>query len=86
MNEKAAVLQEVIGILKRLDPGCCPVTETVNILTELDFDSLKMLELVEALQAAFGINFLQDPYSMNDLRTPETIAAAVLASRVPDAR
>lgn len=79
MNDPQVVLDRVCAIVRTLDTRrAFPVTPNVDIITQLDFDSLKMFDLVDALSEAFGVNFLQEPYSIHDLRSPETITAAIL--------
>jgi len=76
MNEKA-ILIEVIEILHRVDLQKRNITENTLIFTELDFDSLQMLELTETLQERFGVNFLSDLLFFKDLRTPASIATVI---------
>lgn len=85
MKEYRVVLEEVCDILRTLETDSRHIiSPDVDIITQLDFDSLKMLDLVDALNRAYGINFLEDPYSINDLRSPETIAAAVVIHTAPE--
>ena len=77
MNEQELLIQ-ITEILRQVDRGRRPITAQTLIFTELDFDSLQMLELVETLRTRFGIDFLSDPYSLKDLRTPNSIVAGLL--------
>jgi acyl carrier protein len=36
-----------------------------------------MIELMDSLKARYGVDFAVPPQSLDDLRTPETIAAAI---------
>jgi acyl carrier protein len=78
MPSKEATVSEVIAILRRVNadkPG--PIAAGTRILTDLDLDSLKMIELMDSLKTNYGVDFAVPPQSLDDLRTPETIAAAI---------
>jgi acyl carrier protein len=74
---KEAIIPEVIQILVKLDRGGVTITPQTLILSELDFDSLQMMNLLETLIDRYGADFLAEPYSLQDLRTPETLAEAL---------
>jgi acyl carrier protein len=57
------------------------ITPQTGILAELGLDSLKLIELVDALKQKHGVDFLEAPHSIYSLRTVESIAAAL--SEVP---
>jgi acyl carrier protein len=81
MPSKEDTISGVIAILRRIasdKPG--PITAGTRILTDLDLDSLRMIELMDSLKAQYGVDFSAPPRSLSDLRTPETIAEAVLKS------
>lgn len=74
------IIQEVLNILRRADPLKRSITLQTLIFTELDFDSLQMVALIEAFQKRFGIDFFSESYSIEDLRTPATVASAIRRS------
>ena len=81
-TNKDSLVGEVIEILRRLKPDdSAMITSQTLILTELGVDSLKMIELIDVLKAAYGVDFLAPPRSLDDLRSPGTIAAALLGSK-----
>jgi acyl carrier protein len=49
-----------------------------RLLTELDLDSLKMLQVLESLKDRFGIDFLMPPHSLGDLHSIASVADAIL--------
>lgn len=57
------------------------ITAQTRILADLDLDSLKMLELIDALKEKYGVDFLEVPHSLNSLRTVETLEAALKDAR-----
>jgi acyl carrier protein len=79
MKNEEAMLNAVIETVKSVcrDKSIC-VEPTTSIMTEVDLDSLAMLELIGALKAKFGTDFLDSKYSMEDLLSPATIVAALL--------
>jgi acyl carrier protein len=79
---KDQTIEEVIAILRRVNEGGpADIGPGTLILSELDLDSLKMIELMDALKAKYGVDFSAPPQSLGDLRSPETIAAALLRAR-----
>ena len=76
-----SLVAEVIGILRQLKPEAGAVTPRTLILTELGVDSLKMIELIDILKARYGVDFFAPPLSLDDLSSPETIAAALARSK-----
>jgi acyl carrier protein len=71
------LIQDILEILRRIDPQKRSITVQTLIFTELDFDSLQMVGLIEAFQERFGIDFFSESYSLEDLRTPATVASAI---------
>jgi len=81
-KSKDALIAEVIEILRQLKAGgSAPITPHTLILTDLGVDSLKMIELMDTLAAKYGVDFAAAPQSLDDLRSPETIAAALVRAR-----
>jgi len=72
-----ALTTELIELVRGLSPPGSVITPQTGILAELDLDSLKMLELVDALKVKYGVDFLEAPHSIYSLRTVETIAGAL---------
>jgi len=69
--------KEVIAILGQIDRNKSVILPRTLILSELDFDSLQMMSLFEILMDRFGVDLMSSPYTLNDIRTPESIASAV---------
>jgi len=82
MNENKDLMPAVIKAVKSVcpDKGMAVGPET-QIMTEIDLDSLAMLELIGDLKAQFGTDFLDPKHSIEDLLSPETIVAAILNER-----
>jgi acyl carrier protein len=79
---KNATIAEVIEIVRGVNADQpAPVGPQTRILAELDLDSLKMIELMDVLKARYGVDFSAAPQSLDDLRSPETIAAALIRAR-----
>ncbi len=79
---KDQTIGEVIAILRQVNEGRpAAIGPGTLILTELDLDSLKMIELMDALKAKYGVDFSAPPLALGDLRSPETIAAAIVRAR-----
>lgn len=76
MDRHAQCLAKVISLLEPVTTGKA-VGHDTRILSELDLDSLAMLEFVEALKAEFGVDFLAPPRSLAELSSPRTIADAL---------
>jgi acyl carrier protein len=71
------IVRDVLEILRRIDPWRRDITPETLIFTELDFDSLQMLGLIETLKERFGTDFFSEAYSLEDLRTPAAVARAI---------
>jgi len=71
------VTNEVIELVRAIAPATARIRANTQLLTELDLDSLRVLELAETIKAEFGVDLLAPPRSMEDMATPETIAAAL---------
>jgi len=67
----------VIELLRGMDPQKRAITPQTLIFSELDFDSLKMIDLIETLKKKYGVDFFAAPFSLLDLRTPTTLVAAI---------
>ncbi len=82
ITAKDFLVAELIGILRQLkEDESAVITPQTLILTELGVDSLKMIELIDVLKARYGVDFFAPPLTLDDLRSPETIAAAVIAAK-----
>lgn len=76
------LVTEVIEIIRSVaGKSHDSITCDTKLLVETDLDSLKLLELVEAIRARYGVDLSSDPYSVRDLRTPEAIAATIVKTR-----
>ena len=74
MQSESDILEDVMQMLRQMDPQQRVITPTTLILTDLDFDSLQMLDLLEIIKARYGVNLLLSEYSLDFLRTPEILA------------
>lgn len=83
MIPKSECLLQVLDIVKNLgqEKGKIITAQTL-ILTELDLDSLKMLELIEILKERFGVDFLSAPRSIADLYTVEAIVERLVVDNI----
>jgi acyl carrier protein len=80
--DKNTTIAEVIAILRQVNAGKpASIAPDTLILSELDLDSLKMIELMDVLKAKYGVDFSVAPRTLDDLRSPETIAAALIHAR-----
>lgn len=78
---KEIIIDHVCAILRSINTNrSIPITPDLDLITQLDLDSLQMLDLVEELNKSYGINFMNEPYSIRDMRTPEAIAAVIVSS------
>ena len=71
---------ELIGILQQMVPPGSVITAQTRILTDLDLDSLKMIELIDLLNARYGVDFLEAPHSLSSLQSVETLEEALKAA------
>lgn len=78
------ILEAVINTAKVVRRNkAVEVTRHTRLLSELDMDSLEMLEFLDLLKKESGVNLAAAGYSASDLATPEGFAAAIcqLANR-----
>lgn len=73
----ADLLIDVIEIVRGIAPATARIGSDTHLFTDLDLDSLRMLELADTLKTEFGVDLLMPPHSMAALTTPQTIAAAI---------
>ena len=82
MPNKQNILADVIAIVRSsAKKDIDRISGTSLILTELDFDSIQMIELNETLKERFGFDAFIPPNSLDDLSSPDTIALAILRTR-----
>src|SRR5688572_17987070 len=76
------LIDEFVGIVKMLRSGfkLTILPNTALLSGECDLDSLEMLELVETLNATYGVDFMDNEHSIADLSSPSTIASAIVKS------
>jgi acyl carrier protein len=76
------MLVDIIATLKKIHPDRSEsICASCSILTDLDLDSLRMLELISHLKSSFDFDVTVPPNSLSDLKSPETIVAAILGGR-----
>jgi acyl carrier protein len=73
----ADLVSEILTLLREMDGKGRPVMPETRILVDLDFDSLQMLELIETIKARYGVDLFMPPHTLDALRTPMTLAAAL---------
>lgn len=74
------ITPEIISILhaiKGADPAL-HITHSTSLMTELNFESLEILELVNMVRRQYGVDLLKSPHTIKDLQSAETIVAAVV--------
>lgn len=70
MEETIKVVREIIGKPILINPN-------TKLFTELDLDSLQMIELIDTLKLKFGVDFSSVAHTLSDIETPEAIVAAL---------
>jgi acyl carrier protein len=76
MNQLEVILSSVRAISK----GKAVDIDT-KLVTELDFDSLAVLELVSTIKIHFGVDLLDDYFTVADIQTARSIDSAVTRYR-----
>jgi acyl carrier protein len=69
------ILSAVIGLIRPLAPPGRTVTAETDLVAELDFDSLKVMSLVEQVEDRFDISVPLNV--LPDIRTVRDFAAAL---------
>lgn len=77
MKTKSELAQEIVGILIRLNTTQQRIDAKTLIITELDFDSLKMVEFIDTLKKNYGLDFLALENPLEKMRSAETIAGVL---------
>lgn len=70
---------EMIQQIARIGNGA--VTAQSDVLVEMDFDSLQLLELTTMIKERYGVDFLELPSGLRELKNAETIAVALERER-----
>lgn len=71
MNTIVAVIQSVMP-----DKGC-QFSEEADLIVDLGFDSVNLLELISALERDFSLTFDDDDLEIERFQTPRAIAATL---------
>jgi len=84
--ERSDIIDEIILMVTAVaGQNARMVTRRSSLLSDVDLDSLRMLELIEGIRQRFGLDLLSPPHSLADLQTPETLADAILSSNPANA-
>jgi aryl carrier-like protein len=75
--ENKELLLEIIEHVRIVAKAETEILATTSILIDLDLDSLEMLELVEVIARNYQVDLLSAPHTIEDIRTPLTIAEAI---------
>ncbi|WP_424184728.1 phosphopantetheine-binding protein [Actinokineospora sp. G85] len=74
-------LPRVFALVERTLPDAGPVSDPDAELDALGLTSLKLVELLVALESEFGVSLPEELVAPETFRTPATIAEAVSALR-----
>jgi acyl carrier protein len=80
--EHSEILFEIIKDMRRLDHRARDISPHISVYTELDFDSLQMVDLIESIRTKFGVDLLATDNLLRDFLTPEAMAKAVAKARL----
>lgn len=61
------IFQEVVALLKKYAPQPVPIQEDTELINDLGFDSLKVMEMLNDVEDVFDITYPLN--SLSDLRT-----------------
>ncbi len=79
MKDRNEVLATVLIIINGVrPPDAPPASANTSLLVDLDLDSLRMLDLVEAIKQEFGVYLLAPPFTLSDVTSATTITDAIL--------
>jgi acyl carrier protein len=62
-----AILQKVVALLQQYAPRPVPISEDTELVNDLGFDSLKVMEMLNDVEDAFDITYPLN--SLSDLHT-----------------
>ena len=84
MNVNTSIaVEQIISILRTFVPKeqhhC--LGKDVNILVDIDLDSLQLIEFIEAVENAFSVDLLKDPSEWRVMETPEKLAMLILGTK-----
>jgi acyl carrier protein len=72
MQKNAEILTTVIELIKALVPGDKTISKSTDLVSDLEFDSMKVMKLVEQIEDRFDISV---PLNiLPDIRTVEDFA------------
>ena len=76
-----ALLEEIIQVIhRRVKPPKPQITADTSLLTELDIDSLSLLDLVEDIKTKFGVDLFGATFSMTNFETPRQMMLSIEAA------
>jgi len=70
--------EELRKLVASIDNKRRDIAIDTNILSELDFNSLQLLELAERIKTRFGTQILGEPFALIDIESALTLANAML--------
>lgn len=80
-TEDDAIEKEIIKLIARaVSSRGYTIEGNTNLFTDIDIDSLQMLEISEAIRFHYGIDLILGGSLPVVLSTPKTIAAAISAA------
>lgn len=65
--------RKINALLAKMSIGCCLPQAQAQLGKDLGFDSLRMVELIIALEEEFGIEFCEDDLDPSQLQTVEDL-------------
>ena len=81
MDEREELIDEIILMVTAVaGQNSRMVARNSSLLTDVDLDSLRLIEFIETVKKRFGVDLLLPPHSLADLATPETLADAILGT------
>ena len=78
----ADLVPEILALLQEMTGKGPSITPETRILVDLDLDSLQMLDLIESINAKYGVDLFMPPYTMDVLRTPATLAETLARAQL----
>ena len=83
LNADKYLSQRIIRVIETILPEHAGTIEidTKLLAGEIDIDSLRLIELAEALKNEFGIDFLASENSLQDMISPKAISQAIERTR-----
>ena len=81
MPNEDSIESEIIEMVSRISDRRQEIHSNTKLLSELDLDSLQVLELIEQIERRFGVDLLKDTAAYENIMDPRSAAEAVLRIR-----